>query len=218
MRQEAAAGGAVEHDVRIGVVVHDEQVVLTGERDDLVVEGVVAHRPHGVCRQGDDHVLGAIGDGRVDTRHMGQKAVLGVERVIGELGVGDLGPRLEHGVARIGHEDRVAGVEQGEAQVPHALLRAVARRHHVGRDALHAKAAGIVIAHRLLELGQVAQGVLPHLRVGRRARERLDHMRVGGEVRRAHGKVVDGSALLLERDAARVEGGKHLGAKAIETA
>ena len=66
VRQERTAGGTVEHDVGIGVVVHDEQVVLTGERDDLVVQGVVTHRAHGVGGKRHDHVLGAVGNLGID--------------------------------------------------------------------------------------------------------------------------------------------------------
>ena len=144
--------------------------------------------------------------------------MLGIERVIGELGVGDLSARLEDGIARIGYENGIARVEQGEAQMPHALLRAIARGYHVGRDALDAKTTGIVVAHRLLELRHVAQGVLPHLRILSGLGQRLHDMRVRGEIRRTHRKVVDRTAPFLEGDAAGVEGGKHLGAKAVETA
>lgn len=82
--------------------------------------------------------------------------MLGVERVIRELGVGDLGTRLEDGVTRIGHEDRVTRIQQRQAQVTDALLSAVARSDHVGRDSRDTKAALVVIANSLLELGQVA--------------------------------------------------------------
>ena len=156
MRQERTAGGAVEHDVGIGVVVHDEQVVLTGERDDFVVQGVVTHRSHGVGGKRHDHVLGAVGNLGIDVGDIREEIVLGVERVIRELGVGDLGTRLEDGVTWIGHEDRVAGIQQRQAQVTDALLSAVARSDHVGRDSRDTKATLVVIANSLLELGQVA--------------------------------------------------------------
>lgn len=53
------------------------------------------------------------------------------------------------------------------------------------RNARNAKATLIVIAHGLLEFGQVAQGILPHLGILGCLRERLDHMVVRLKVGRA---------------------------------
>lgn len=91
--------------------------------------------------------------------------MLGNQRIVLELGIGNLRTRLKDRVARIGNQDGVTRIEQGQAQMAHALLRAVARLHH-GRNARNAKATLIVIAHGLLESGQVAQGILPHLDLG----------------------------------------------------
>ncbi len=66
--------------------------------------------------------------------------MLGIEWVVCELSVGDLHTGLEYGIAWVGHEHRIAGIEQRQAQMPHALLRPVAARDHIGRDALHAEA------------------------------------------------------------------------------
>ena len=89
--------------------------------------------------------------------------MLGDQRIVLELGIGDLGARLKDRVARIGNQNGVTRIEQGQAQMAHALLRAVARLHHRRRNAGDTKATLIVIAHGLLEFGKVAQGILPHL-------------------------------------------------------
>ena len=132
----------------------DQQVVLAGEGDDLLVDLRRAHRANRVGGQRHDHVLGAVGDLGVDARHVGQVVVLGDQRVVLELGIGDLGARLKDRIARIGHQNRITRIEQRQAQVAHALLRAVARLHHGRRNARNPKAALVVIAHGLLELGQ----------------------------------------------------------------
>ena len=56
--------------------------------------------------------------------------MLGNQRIVLELGIGNLGARLKDRVARIGNQNSVARIEQGQAQMAHALLRAVARLHH----------------------------------------------------------------------------------------
>ena len=215
--QEAATRLAIEHDVRVGVIVDDQQVVLAGEGDDLLVDLGRAHRAHRVGGQRNDHVLGAVGDLWIDARHIGQVVMLGDQRVVLELGIGDLGARLKDWVARIGYQDRIARVEQRQTQVAHALLRAVARLHHGRRNARNAKAALVVIAHGLLELGQVAQGVLPHLGVLGGLGQRLDHVVVWLKVGRAHTHVVNGLALGFKRKKLVVERGENLRAKAVET-
>ena len=195
----------------------DQQVVLAGEGDDLLVDLGRAHRTHRVGGQRHDHVLGAVGDLWIDARHIGQIVVLGDQRVVLELGVGDLGARLKDRVARIGHQNGIARVEQRQAQVAHALLRAVTRLHHGRRNARNAKATLVIIAHGLLELGQIAQGILPHLRVLRGLGQRLDHVVVRFKVGRAHTHVVNGLTLGFKRKKLVVERGKNLRAKAVET-
>ena len=195
----------------------DEQVVLASKGDNLLVDLGRAHRADRVRGQRHDHILGTIGNLRIDTRHIGQVIMLGDQRIVLELGIGDLGTRLKDRVARIGNQDGVTRIEQGQAQMAHALLRAVARLHHGRRNARNAKATLIVIAHGLLELGQVAQGVLPHLGVLGRLRERLDHVVVRLKVGRAHAHVVNGLALGLKRKKLVVERGEDLRAKAVET-
>ena len=184
---------------------NDQQVVLAGKGDDLLVDLGRAHRADRVGGQRHDHILGAIGHLGIDTRHIGQVIMLGNQRIVFELGIGDLGTRLKDRVARIGNQNSVARIEQGQAQMAHALLRAVARLHHGRRNARNAKATLIVIAHGLLEFGQVTQGILPHLGILGCLRERLDHMAVRLKVGRAHAHVVNGLALSLQREKLVVE-------------
>ena len=215
--QEAAARLAVEHDVGVCVVVNDEQVVLASESDDLLVDLGRAHRADRVRGQRHDHILGTIGHLGIDTCHIGQVIMLGNQRIVFELGIGDLGTRLKDRVARIGNQNGVTRIEQGQTQMAHALLRAVARLHHRRRNARNAKATLIIIAHGLLEFGQVAQGILPHLGILGCLRERLDHVVVRLKVGRAHAHVVNGLALSLQREKLVVERGEDLRAKAVET-
>ena len=143
--------------------------------------------------------------------------MLGNQRIVFELGIGDLGTRLKDRVTRIGNQNGVTRIEQGKAQMAHPLLRAVARLHHGRRNARNAKATLIVIAHGLLKLGQVAQGILPHLGVLGGLGQRLDHVVVRLKVGRAHAHVVNGLALSLQHEKLIVERGEDLRAKAVET-
>ena len=215
--QEAATRLAVEHDIGVGIVMNDQQIMLAGKGDNLLVDLGCAHRADRVGGQRHDHILGTIGNLGIDARHIGQVIMLGNQRIVFELGIGDLGTRLKDRVARIGNQNGVTRIEQGQAQMAHALLRAVARLHHRRRNARNAKAALIVIAHGLLEFGQVAQGILPHLWILGCPRERLDHVVVRLKVGRAHAHVVNGLALSLQREKLVVERGEDLRAKAVET-
>ena len=215
--QKASARLAVKHDIGVRVVMDDEQVMLTGKGDNLLVDFGRAHRAHRVGGQRHDHVLGTIGHFGIDARHIGQVIMLGNQRIVFELGIGDLGTRLKDRVARVGNQNGVTRIEQRQAQMAHALLRAVARLHHGRRDARNAKAALVVIAHGLLKLGQIAQGILPHLGVLGGLDQRLDHVIVRLKVRRAHAHVVNGLALGLKHKKLIIERGKYLRAKAVET-
>ncbi len=75
----------------------------------------------------------------------------------------------------------------------------------------------VIIADRLLELGQVAQAVLPLRRIGSGIAQRLDHVVVRSEIRRADRQVVDGAALGLKLQALGVERAEDLRAKPIKT-
>ncbi len=166
---------------------NDEQIMLAGKSDNLLVDLGVPTEPTGFAGSDTNHILGTIGHLGIDTRHIGQVIMLGNQRIVFELGIGDLGARLKNRIARIGNQNGVARIEQGQAQMAHALLRAVARLHHRRCNARNAKATLIVIAHGLLEFGQVAQGVLPHLGILGRLCERLDHVVVVRlKVGRAH--------------------------------
>ena len=195
----------------------DQQIMLAGKGDNLLVDLGRAHRADRVRGQRHDHILGTIGHLGIDTRHIGQVIMLGDQRIVLELGIGDLGTRLKDRVARIGNQNGVTRIEQGQAQMAHALLRAVARLHHGRRNAGDTKATLVVVAHGLLEFGQVTQGILPHLWVLRSLGQRLDHVVVRLKVGRAHAHVVNGLALSLQREKLVVERGEDLRAKAVET-
>ena len=214
--EEAVALDPVEDDVAVGVVVNDQQVMGTGELDDLGVDLRRAHRAHRVCRQRHHHVLGTVGHLGVDAVHVGQEVVLGRERVEGKLGPDHHGRGAKQRVARVGDEHRVALVEQRQRQAAHALLRAVDAHDHVGRDS-DAEAALVVGADGVLELGKVRDGILPVVGVLRGRHERVHHVRRRLEVRRAHREVDDRATLGLELVPAVVERGEDLVAKLVES-
>ena len=189
---------------------HDQQVVLLGEGDDLAIDLRRAHAAHRVGGQRDDDVLGLVCHLCRDVCHMGQKVMLGAQGVVVGLGTGHHHAGLEDGVAGVGQQDDIAGVAQSEAEVAHALLGAAARCHHVRCDALDAKAAGIVVAHGLLELRKVAQAVLPVGGVCASACQGVLDVLGRHEVRRADAQVVDGPPLPLELDELLVERGEDL--------
>ena len=216
--EEGIAPLHVVDDVGIGVVVDDEQVVLAREGHDLLVEAGPRDGAHGIGGQRHDHVLGGVRDRGVDAGHIGQEVVLGVQRVVGQVGAREQARRGKDGIAGVRDQDGVARVEQGHAQVPHALLRAVAGADHIGRDARHAVAALVIGAHGVQQLGRVAQGVLPLGRVVGGLCQGV--LQVAGrlEVGRAHREVVDGAALGLELQPLIVESGEDLVAEPVERA
>ena len=113
--------------------------------------------------------------------------VLGIKRIIRELGAGELGARLEDGVTGIGDQHNIARIEQGERKVPHALLGTVDRADHIRRYPINVKTAFVVVAHRLLHLRQIAQAVLPHLGIARSIDERVNDMIIRSEIGCSHG-------------------------------
>lgn len=60
--KEAAAGLAVKHDVGVRVIMDDQQIMLAGKGDNLLVDLGRAHRADRVRGQRHDHVLGTIGN------------------------------------------------------------------------------------------------------------------------------------------------------------
>ena len=195
---------------------NDHEVVGAREGDGLLVDRRRPHRAHRVGGKREDEVLGGV---RHVRRHVGQvrqEVVLGGERVVEGARAGEQRRVLEDGVARVGHQAHVAGVDERRDHVPQALLGAAAAHHHVARDAGHAEAALVVAADGVEQLVLIVQRVLPVGGGGRGRAQRLDHVGRGLEVRRAHREVEDLPPGGLQLAPPHVERGEHLVAKQVE--
>ena len=115
---------AVEDDVGIGEVVHDEDVVLAGQRDDALEEVQLHALRRGVARKADDDHLRlrvAAADGALE---FAEEVHPRAHRHRPDVGACDHGPVDVDGVARVRHQHGVAPVERGQHQVRQAFLRA----------------------------------------------------------------------------------------------
>ncbi len=115
---------AVEGDLGVGVVVHDEDLVGAGELDHALEEPLGHDRAGRVVGVVEVHQLGLARDVLVDRAEVGDEAELGLERH--QHGLGACEPRAAgvDGVAGVGGERVVAGVEEGEVEVEDRLLGA----------------------------------------------------------------------------------------------
>ena len=101
-----------------------EDVVLPGELDHAVEE-VLRHDGAGrVVGVVEVHQLGPLGDIGVDAVEVGHEPELGLERHQHGLGSGQPRPARVDGVAGVGRERVVAGVQEGEVEVEDRLLGA----------------------------------------------------------------------------------------------
>ena len=74
--EDAAAVGTVKDNIAVGVVMYQQNVVLTAEIDDFGVELRRADAAHGVGGQADQHELGPAGHVLRDGGDVGQEVVL----------------------------------------------------------------------------------------------------------------------------------------------
>ena len=212
--QEAAALHAVEDDVRVGVVVEQQDVIFLREGDELFVDLIVADAAHRVRRQGDDHELRPLRDVFRNGGDVRQEVRLGRHRVVPRLRAGHLGAGDEHGVARRRQQDGVALIDERHADMAHALLRAVAGADHVRRDG-HAEAPVVVRADGVEEFRQVAQGVFPVLGVHRRFCQGFPDMQGSLEVRGADAHIEQRASLGLELEFFVVQRSEDLVSEAV---
>ena len=214
--EEAVAHGPVKDDVAVGVVVDDEDVVLLCKGHQLGVQLRRAHAAHRVCGQGDDHVLCLAGHILRDILHIRQEAMLFGQRVIPGFCAAQQTACNEHRVAGGGQQHGVALIAQHHADVAHALLTAGAAGHLIRRD-LYAEAALVVAAHSIQQLRQVAQAVLPVLRVGSGIHHGLADVLGGRKVRRADAQIINGAALSFQSYLAFVQCGEDLVAEQVQS-
>ena len=159
--EDAAAVGTVKDNIAVGVVMYQQNVVLTAEIDDFCVELRRADAAHRVGGQADQHELGPAGHVLRDGGNVGQEVVLLRQLVVPRLGTAQLGAGHKDGVAGVGQQHQIAVVAERQAQMADTVLAAGEAHDLVGGDGVHVKAALVVAADSLQHLGQVAQAVLP---------------------------------------------------------
>mmetsp|Transcript_2839 Transcript_2839/g.7339 ORF Transcript_2839/g.7339 Transcript_2839/m.7339 type:complete len:399 (+) Transcript_2839:976-2172(+) len=197
----------VVDDVGIGQVVHDQDVVLLGQRHHALEEAEVHALRRRVGREAEHHHLGlgvAAADGLLQ---LDEEVHLARHRNRADVGPGDHRAIDVDGVAGVGHQHRVATVQRGQHQVGQALLGAD------GDDGLavgvdrHAVAALVPMRDRAAQprdalAGRVAVGIGPL----RDLVELGDDVRWRGPIGVAHAHVDDvfaapaGRELELRRD------------------
>ena len=164
---------ALVEDERIGIVVHHDEVVLAGKGHQPFV-GLHAGR----CSRGHVgivHPHQATGPLGIFENLLQQSEVwLPVVLLLQLVGHGDdaeqLAQRRVGGIAGIGHQHIVAGVDEGERRVEDALLRAYQRQNFLGRVEVDAIPPPIEAGHGLAQLRRalrglvaVSRGVVGHL-------------------------------------------------------
>ena len=138
------------------------------------------------------------------------------QRVIPRLCAAQQTARNEHRVAGSGQQHGVALVAQHHTNVAHALLTARTAGHLIRRD-LYVEAAFVVAAHGIQQLRQVAQAVLPVLRVGSGIHHGLADVLGGRKVRRADAQIINGAALCFQSYLAFVQCGEDLVAEQVQS-
>ena len=138
------------------------------------------------------------------------------QRVIPGLCAAQQTARNEHRVAGGGQQHGVALIAQHHADVAHALLTAGAAGYLIRRD-LYAEAALVVAAHSIQQLRQVAQAVLPVLRVGGCVHHGLADVLGRRKVRCADAQIINSTALSFQFHLAFVQCGEDLIAEQIQS-
>ena len=180
-RQQAE--GPVVEDEAVGVVVDDDDAVTPAKLDQTSKQldrGVGAGRHVGVV---DPHEFDAVERQRLELIEVGLPPVLLVEVVGEDFGLGQPAHRAVSGVAGVGYQHPVAGVEEGEADVQDALFRADERLNFALGVEFYAIPAGIPVGKSLPQFGNAHVGLVA-VGVGAPAlgAERLDGIGVGRPV------------------------------------
>ena len=196
---------------------HDHDIVLLCEGDDLLVDLRRADRPHRVSRKRDDHVLGLVRHVVGNVCHMREEPMLCCQLVVVRGCSCKLRAGTEDRIAGIGDEGDVARICQGCTDILHAFLRAAAAHDLVGLEAIHIEAALVVVADRLLELILVMQGILPVRIICAGVDKCLLDVVRRREIGRADRQVPDRTSRSFKLAALLVQTGKDLVSEKIET-
>jgi hypothetical protein len=177
-REERRRLVAVEHDLRVGHVVDDEDVVRACEVDDLLEEAVGHHGAGRVVRVVEVHQLRPADDVGVERTEVGHESALGLERHQDRLGSREPGPAGVDGVAGVGGQRVVARVQEGEVEIEDRLLGADRRDDLAVGVEVDVEAAEVEVVDRVAEvLAAAVGGVLVRFGLADRLLHRLDDQR-----------------------------------------
>ena len=164
---------------------HEQNVVLTAESNDLGVELRRADAAHRVGGQADQHELCLAGNILGDGGDVRQKVVFLRQFIVPRLGTAQAGAGHKDRVAGVGQQNQIAVIAQRQAQMADAVLAAGKAHDLVRRDGVHVETALVVTADGVQHLGNIPQAVLPVFVVLRGVDERLLQVVGGGKIRRS---------------------------------
>ena len=107
--------GAVKDDVAVSVVMHQQNIVLTAEINQLSVQLRRADAAYRVGWQADQHKLCLAGHFLGDGGHIGQEVVFFCQFVVPGGGAAQLAAGHKNGVAGVGQQHHVTVVAQRQA-------------------------------------------------------------------------------------------------------
>ena len=189
----------VVQDEGVGVVVHHDDAMVLCEPHQALV-GL-----HACCAAGG-HV-GIVGPHQLDAAqvHLLQRVEVGLpavvlhQVVVHDLGTENFAERRVGGIAWIGHEYLLAGVDEGQRGVQDALLAADERLYLGLRVQLHAVPAQVEVGHGLAQFGRSHRGLIAvGIRVVRHAAQLFDGLWRRRHVGTADGQTDDVAALCIE--------------------
>src|SRR6185437_3038277 len=174
--QEARREVAVVAELRVGVVVDDDEVVRAGELDRALEVAVPHDRTGRVVRVVEEEQVRPPKHVRRDRVEIGQEPVLRPERQVMDVCAGEDRARRVGRIPRIRRKADVARVEQRQRHVPDRFLAAERRDDLRAWVELDAEPGLVEVGRRLTELVRAVVGrVLVRYGVAGTGSKRLDH-------------------------------------------
>ena len=193
--EKAAAGLAVKHELGIGVIVEDDDVVSFGKLDELGIKRGGRCYGGGVVGIGDHHQFGALSHGGGDFVQVDDIAVFRALGHIVNLGAGQARAVCKDGVAGVRHKDGIAGIHDGKGDMGQAFLRAQKGENFGIGIQRNVIAALIPIGNGAAQGLCIREGIEVIFRVKGALAQRLHDMRGGRDIRRADGQIHHGQPL-----------------------
>ena len=156
MLQEGTASSAAVDDIRVSVVMQNDNVIFFCKCDQLIIETVRGNLTDRIQGIGNDHAFGLF---RLLLRYVvkvDQEIILLIEGVGFHISPAQEGAGRKDRVARIRHQHDVARIAQGHGYMRDSLLGPVDRHDLLMGQSLNAVAVRIVIADCVEELRQVS--------------------------------------------------------------